>query len=365
MTIKSIKSLKIGLAVIVTVCFFACRKDNTAEKKSPEPVTAGVYILNEGGFTNSNASLSYLSYETGFVNSDIYASANEGAELGDTGQDIKIYGSKTYIVVHGSHRVVVLNTQTAKLIKLVAVAPEGAAPAFPRYMAFARGKVFISAYDDKVYVLDTASLAVEKMIPVGKDPEGMAVVGNKLYVANSGGLSGFDNTLSVIDVNSLTELKKITVAINCNAIVADNYGDLYVTSRGNYADIKPELYRISTSTEQVSPLTIPATAIAIKDDIAYIYKANYNTNTQSYDIGYLTLNVKDETPGRSFITDGTDADIVIPYGLGVDPVSGDIFVADAGDFQTAGKVLVYGKDGKKKRSFGAGVSPSGFAFNTR
>ncbi len=59
----------------------------------------------------------------------------------------------------------------------------------------------------------------------------------------------------------------------------------------------------------------------------------------------------------SFITDGTV--IVNPYGLDIDPATGDVYVGDAKDYVSSGEVFCFDKTGKKKFSFSVtpGISP--------
>jgi DNA-binding beta-propeller fold protein YncE len=85
------------------------------------------------------------------------------------------------------------------------------------------------------------SLSIQREVTVGYQPEEMEIVGNQLFVANSGGYRApnYDNTVSVIDLNSFTEIRKLDVAINLHHIKKDNYGDLYVSSRGDYYDTLP------------------------------------------------------------------------------------------------------------------------------
>lgn len=362
MNIRFTEILKATMLLLLVSGLYACRKDEDTPEPVPEKLS-GVFVLNEGNFSTKNSTLSYHDFISGQTTSDIFGVSNAGLDFGDTGQDLIIYGSKTYISVHGSSRLYILDTKTSKIIKSIKMlTAESSANALPRYLASAKGKVFISAYDDKVYVLDTASQAIQKSIPVGRDPEHLAVVGEKLYVANSGGLGIKDNTVSIIDLNTLTELKKIVVGLNNNQVVADKYGDIYVTSRGDYDAVRANLYRVNTANDQVTALNISATGIAINGDIAYIYKSNWINSTMSYDKGYLTLNVQTEIVGPSFIKDGTDASIEQVYGIGVDPTSGDIFIADAKDFTNPGDVYCFGTDGKKKYTFKAGVIPSRFVF---
>ena len=81
--------------------------------------------------------------------------------------------------------------------------------------------------------VDLNSLQVVDTCDVGYQPEEMVVVGNKLYVANSGGyrVPNYDNTVSVIDLNTFTEIKKITVGINLHRMAIDARGNIYVSSR--------------------------------------------------------------------------------------------------------------------------------------
>jgi YVTN family beta-propeller protein len=48
------------------------------------------------------------------------------------------------------------------------------------------GKLFVTAYDNTVSVIDTTTLSIVNSITVGPNPEGIATTGNYLYVANSG-----------------------------------------------------------------------------------------------------------------------------------------------------------------------------------
>src|SRR5580704_19798652 len=80
----------------------------------------------------------------------------------------------------------------------------------------------------------------------------MAISGTNLYVSNTGGFSAqFDSTLSVIDLNTLSEITKITVGKNPGCIAADNSGNIYVACTGDYNIVLPSLVKVNTGTNSV------------------------------------------------------------------------------------------------------------------
>ncbi len=111
---------------------------------------------------------------------------------GDVGNDIKVYGSKLYIVVNVSNKIEVLDARTAKRITSIPLQN-------CRYLAFKDGKAYASSYagpvainpkapKGKVVEIDTTSLSIQREVVVGYQPEDMEIVGNQLFVANSGAI---------------------------------------------------------------------------------------------------------------------------------------------------------------------------------
>jgi len=359
----------IYILLITILTFTACRKDASQIPSEQEQIDTGstagkikgFYLVNEGKMGSNKASLDYYDYATGIYKRNIFGETNPDVVLGlgDIGNEIAIYGTKMYVVVNGSNQVEVLNARTAKHIKEINV-PNC------RYIKFYQNKAYITSYEGYVAVADTAVLTVQTTIKVGRQPEQMAVVGSKMYVANSGGYSppNYERTVSVIDLNTNTVIKNIDVAINLDRVVADQYGDVYVTSRGDYYTIPSKMFVIDSKTDAVKKqFDIAASELTINNDLAYIYSVEYNYNTGKNTINYALLDVKTETLlNRSFITDGTDKQIKIPYGIAVDPISEDVYVTDARDYISSGTLYCFDKTGKKKWSVTTGDIPAHFAF---
>ena len=331
----------------------------------------GFYLLNEGNMNFNKASLDFYDYETGVYRRNIYNQINPQITkgLGDEGNDIKIYGSKMYVVVNNSIKVEVHDAYSGKSLKEISITN-------CRYVAFHEGKAYVSAYlgvvgdpnaaAGSVFEIDTTSLSVGRNVTVGRQPEEIAIVGNKLYVANSGGYSppNYERTISVVDLGTFTEIKRIDVAINLHHLKADQYGDLYVSSRGDFYSIPSNLFVIDTETDLVKKrFDIQVSNFCIDDDIAYVCAGEFSYDTGEWLVSYRTLDVKTETLSTSqFITDGTEKAIKMPFGIAVHPISKDILVTDAGDYVTPGVLYCFDKDGKKKWQVTTGDIPSGIAF---
>ncbi|WP_221284696.1 YncE family protein [Mucilaginibacter sp. SP1R1] len=372
----TIKCLLFGCLILT---YSACRKaaqpipeqDKALLPPDPTSVVKGFYLLNEGNMNMNKASLDYLDYTTGQYRRDIYNQTNPDVTkgLGDVGNDIGIYGSKMYVVVNVSNKLEILNAHTGKRISLITIAN-------CRYVTFHNGKAYVSAYLGKVGdpnapngavdEIDTASLQITRTVTVGRQPEEMAIVGEKLYVANSGGYSppNYERTVSVIDIATFKELKRIDVAINLDRVKADKYGDIYVTSRGDYYKIPSKLFVIDTQTDMVKKeFDFGVSNLWIDDDTAYMYSFEFSYITGKNTTTYSMLNVKDETVlDRKFITDGTDSQIKVPYGIAVNPVTKDVLVTDAKDYVSPGTLYCFDPNGKKKWSVTAGDIPAHFAF---
>ncbi len=361
---KSIQLKSTLFMLVLAAAFSSCRKDkdNTPEAPDTTPVRKGLYILNEGLINDNNSSLAYYDYDTKvIVPNQFFAVNNRG--LGDTGNDIEVYGFKMYVVMDASNTVEVVNARTAKSIKQIPFV-NGTAGRRPRHVVFNKNKAYVSSYDGTVAVIDTASLAIEKYITVGRNPEKMAVANGKLYVANSGGLSfpNYDKTVSIIDLTTQAVIKTVTVTENPTGAAADQYGNVYILSAGNYGDVAPAMTVIDSKTDIITKtfVNFSGDLMAVNGDHAYIAGAVYDANDKAST--YVKLfNVKTMLIEKeNFITD--DTVISTPYGINADPVTGEIFITDAKDYSTNGQVFCFTPAGVRKYVLTAGINPNGIAF---
>lgn len=378
---------KLCLCILLFVAFAApflsCRKEPGVLPSTGVEVGGGesgsikgFFLLNEGNMGSNKASLDYYDYETGTYHRNIFPERNPSVvhELGDVGNDIQIYGDKLYVVVNCSHIVEVMDVNSARHVGTISV-PNC------RYIVFRDGFAYVSSYAGPVQIdpnarlgyvakVDTATLKVVDECLVGYQPEEMAIAGDKLYVANSGGyrVPHYDRTVSVIDLNTFKEVKKIDVAVNLHRLELDRYGNIYVSSRGDYYDTPSKTYVIDSKTDEVTDVMhlLPNSNMTIAGDSLYVYSTEWSWYTEKYTTSYAVVNTRTrKVVTRNFIRDGTETGIEVPYGVAVNPENGDLFVTDAKDYVTPGKLHCYGRDGIRKWSVTTGDIPAHIVFTRK
>lgn len=373
------KTLASTIIAACAVAFAACDDEIRWDTTGDAPVSsdfAGMYILCEGLFNMNNSTLSYYDFTSGTMLSfqdpgmagadktshDFFKMVN-GRRLGDTANDLQRYGAKLWCVVNVSSQVEVMDLHSGRSLRQIPLFGEDGAGRQPRSIAFSGSKAYVCNFDGTVAMIDTASLAVERYVTVGRNPDELCVAAGKLYVSNSGGLdeANPDNTVSVIDLTTFTETKRITVGYNPGAIGADEAGNLYVVSRGRYdyatGDYDCRLHRIDTQADTVvATMDVPVMNFCIAGSRAYMY---------SYDSEHETIKVMDTATGTiiddSFVKDGTT--FTHAYQIAVNPYTGDVYVADAQNYTVNGTVTCFGQDGRRRFTIDAcGINPNSMVF---
>ncbi len=343
----------------------------------------GMYILNEGLWGANNATIDFLNLSVPpFVYAtNVYNNKNVAAALGlgDVGNDMKIYGSKLYIVVNGSNKLVIADARTCEKLAKVDI-PNC------HNLAFSDGYAYVSSYvgssmesdnasPGSVYKIDTLTMKSVGRVDVGLQPEELAVSGRMLYVANSGGYNApnYDRTVSVIDLIPFTVSATLDVDINLHRLKADNNGRLWVTSRGNYADISGKLYCIDTRTSSKPTakkiLDKAPSNMCIVGDSLYYYASefNYTTNSNTNSYGIINVETQQQVATTLFKSPADEANITTPYGIIVNPIADDkgghdFYITDAIDYMSSGKLHHFNADGSYDCSYTTGIMPNNGAL---
>ena len=346
------------LCLILIVMITSCREDDdvvmptvTDTGMALHTQYAGLYVLCEGNMGANKATLDYLDLTTGQYHKNIFPSRNPNQvkELGDVGNDCKIFGSKLWLVINCSNKVEVCDAASARSLGHVDV-PNC------RYLAFDEGYAYVSSYVGKVggssvlgsvYKIDTLTLEIKGQVSVGYQPEEMAIVDGKLYVANSGGYNamqgkGYDRTVSVINLATFTEEQKIDVAPNLFRLKADQYGLLWATSRGIEGDAgNPSRLFLLDNTHVVKQYDLPVSDFCFRGD-SLCYLA---TSEQSYETGVIDIR-SHAIVGQQLLKPSADYSIETPYGITIHPETGHLYVMDATNYVSSGYLCCIDNNGK-------------------
>ena len=186
----------------------------------------------------------------------------------------------------------------------------------------------------------------------------MVQVGKYLYV----NCWSYQNRILKIDTESDTIVDELQVGIQPTSLVVDCNNKLWTITDGGYSNSPygedvPALYRINIDGEKMRveaqyrfALGDAPSEIQINGSGDRLYWINGDIWSMSVTDEYLPAYPFLEARGTTY------------YGLTIDPKSEDLYIADAIDYQQAGKVYRYSKSGELIDEFYVGVIPGAFCW---
>jgi DNA-binding beta-propeller fold protein YncE len=359
-------------AVLGTVIFtvIACTK---GDEKPDTGYTSGVFISCEGAFTGGTGTVSFYN-RTDSARSDIYAAANSGAKIGNVLQSYTAFQNVGYLVVNNANKMITVDPKT-----FVTTGTYDTGFILPRYAlgvapvaAGDAGRLYVSCYgkngvDGSIKLFDLTAKKISRVIPTGKGTNKMILVGGRIWAVNDGGF-GMDSTVVIVNAGSLVSdtivEKRIKVGAAPKDIVADNNGNIWVLCSGYDFSLKQDqkaskLIQIRDDKVVATFDNLPSGAAALTLD---------NSKTTLYFVAGNKVYSKDPLsfstiPPSVYLDNAAFKSL---YGIGVDPKTGYLYVADALDFTASGQVYVYDLTTKTLKTVlksGVGVAPNGFYFN--
>ena len=339
--------------------FSSCMKDNLAPITQFSTSHDGVFIPCEGNFMYGNASLSYYDKNTKTVENQVFYRAN-GIPIGDVLQSVTISDSLAYLVVNNSGKIYVVNKNTFQYVNKITELVS------PRYIRFITpSKAYVSdMYSRNIYVVNPHTCMVDKTINIDdgsgeyfRHSSEQMIVYDSLVFVNSW---SYDDKILVINANTDELISQIEVLKQPHRMVMDRNGKLWILCDGGYAGSDysgtPGLVKVDAATRTVErifefPIGDFPSEIAMNGTGDTIYYCNNHIYRFQVDSDDITSDVFFENPrGRLY------------YGLGVDPVNSDVYVADAIDYMQSGVVYRLNAAGEEIDNFKVGIIPNGFCF---
>jgi YVTN family beta-propeller protein len=349
-------------ALIFSFCcwFASCVKDKPATLNNANPGSSGnVYIVCEGNFGVGDATLYAYEPKPDSVFGDLYNTVNHQL-LGDVFQSMQRIGNKFFLCINNSDKVVVINASDRTLVGTISIKK-------PRYILdISPTKAYVSTlYSNKVYVIDPQKMQVTDSIALpDKNPEEMCIYNGNMVVATWD--TAGNNVYSIdITTNKVIQAYKLA-GYAPQSVLIDKEQMLWVLS-GNPTDHRPcALTRMDLSTGQILASYSFSTKVnAVRPvlnntkDTLYFIEANQDGGTN--DNGIYRMDIHSASlPTQPFVA---AKQYQYFWALGIDPLTGNIYVGDPKGFIQKGSVYVYRPDGTQIKSFTVGLGPGHFYFD--
>lgn len=381
---KILSKLCISTAVLM-IALSSCSDDNNSggtDLRYPDRVDVGeadafknvkgFYLINEGLMGSNGASLDFYDAAQGDFYKNIFSFFNPSVThgLGDTANDIQIKDDKAYIVITGSNLIVILDTKTNEQIGTINIKSPKRIILKDQYAYVTTTSNLAKSENEKygaVAKIDLNNNQIVGYVACGYSPDGLAIRGTRLYVANSNyyasGESIYDNRVTLIDLDDFTFEKNMEVGLNLTSMVYDTMSaNIYIISNGDYTPANPAKIYILSNANQISSIDVPASCMAVNDEYLYVSAAVYQGSEKQ--VSYSKIKTLTNTvESTNFIDSNYQKEIVTPYNIAINPETKDIYISDAKDYSTPGSIFCFSNSGKFKWSATTGIIPSKIAFS--
>lgn len=335
--------------LLVAAAMISCEK-NPDPQQGPYPAIEageGVFIINEGNFQWSNASLSYFEKGNGEVYHDLYYEVN-GETPGDVLQSIVLHDEQLWLVMNNSSKIVSIDLYTGAHTATISGLTS------PRqFLPWNQNKAYVTdLFAGQIHVVDMNTREVSGNIPLSGYSEALISAAGKVIVGN------MDSGM-IYTIDPLTDQLSDSLAVGPGPGAMVNAGGnmIWVLCGGTWQTTEgASLVKVDAAAwEIVASYELP------ERSSAYSRLAISNDGSKLFFLGG-DLWMFDTSAAQP------QAEVFIPaggmslYGLGLDPYTNNIYISDAIDYTQNGQVMRYSIQGQHIETFQAGIIPSGFLF---
>ena len=352
------------LLLIGCLIFTACKKDDIVNE--PDIKNAkGFYIINEGLFTQGNASLSFYDFAKDSVTNQVFEGINQ-RPLGDVFQSMTFHKGKGFLVINNSGKIEVVDSLTMKSVKTLTGFTS------PVKMLFYKNKAYVTdLYSNKIQVLDANSLENIGTIDVSGSTDGIAADNGKILVAVNQSASYANNALQgllVINPENDEIEKYVKLSEGATDIKVDVAGDIWVYCTGFWADSNAtgKLHKVDGSnytiehTFDFGKLAYFGLPLLLNQDrnVLYYALAGDPNSFTDFNIYQLPINSTALPSTPYYLGAGHYL-----YGFGLDETRNELYILDAVQAGQKGNLLRVDASSKQiKKTYEVGYLPKGIVF---
>lgn len=341
-------NLKVLFITFAALIFLqGCYRDEILIPSEPSnrPDKLGVYVLSEGRGLANQSAFSFYS----FANNDFSYNITFPSSLGLYPHGLINYGGWFFIIepgeANGPGKIYKLDTNGV-------ISVTNSAGINPYSLAALNNKIYCTnETDSSVSVIDLNTLNEIKKIKVGANPHEIISLNNNIYVANTGNTkTGSDSTVSVINSSTDLQIAKIKVNIAPSSLAVSKDGYLLAGTSGNGGMI----YKINPSSPYQKIDSFSVNSLVIKD-----INVDYNSDNLYFISDYsVIIQLNLSTKVSTIIIKSTVANpLTYINGYAFDVKNRKHYIADAKDFYNYGYLYKYNTAGQIEQGFQTGIAP--------
>ncbi len=335
---------KLILTLLLGILLTSCIQDPLANVDNNDLIDKNsAIIVCEGLFGYNNANISVFSLASGKVNNDIFKQVN-GYDLGDIANSGIIIDTCLFVIVSTSRVLYKISLNNFKVLKILTFPSS----TYPRQLIAKDSYLYVSeAYTNKLYKINHLELKMTDSLIVGAQPEGLCILNNFLYVANSGwgeinSSHPEASTIYKIDITNFKIISKVKTYPNPVEIIADSINNKLILT----------YYNLPSQKDSVGGIIEYDNNLLIKKQ----FRGNFLKTKILNQKQLLSLidnnpsNGKHSKPGLALIDLDDDKITTIMnntkktefwYNFVFDPINQQIWICNAMDFQSNGKIEIY------------------------
>ncbi|MCU0451614.1 MAG: hypothetical protein MUC97_17510 [Bernardetiaceae bacterium] len=319
----------------------------------------GTLVINEGNFSDADGEVSYVD-AGGQVTNRIFQAENT-RPLAAIVQSARRIGDRIYLVGNRADKVEVVNAADFKTV--ATVESTGQNLVNPQDVAAVDNKAYVSCWGpfsptfsrDNPYlaIMDLATNRITGRVALPAFPQGMLAVNGSVYVALAG-----SNQVAVINPANDQIVSSIPVAANPQRLYLDANRRLWaVCSSGALVRLNPSLNQVEATISTAPVRPNGKAAFNAAGNRLYYYSVEFAADFRSSTGRVYGLDITaTAAPTAPLITQSN------LYGIGVDPATDQLLLADNNGFQGNGAVVRYRPDGTRVDALAVGRGPNGFLF---
>lgn len=333
------------LLALTALTLFSCADDEAVPSAPPAHSLTDFCIINQGNYYDNIAGTLQLA-------------DGHTLTLGDAPQNGVILDTCLYVPCYASSDLAVISLRTAAIVRRVRLTA-------PQCICTDGRKLYVTQGDGTLAAIDPATSAIDTLPLAGATPYALVASRGKLYINCGNPADGLrtDNRVMVIDTRTLSLEKTVEVGINpYDQMAVDADGNIYTVCLGNYP-ATPEIWQITPD----GSTSHYATGNLIAADGHTLYaiceEADFSTWPDVHaTVTYTSIDTR-TGQSRPLVLSGRQLP-PYPSCLAVSP-AGHLYIgsdAAAGNYNTPGTLHVFTPDGTQLSTRATGSHPYAIVF---